>query len=208
MRSGRVAGAARRSSSSAPRATSRAASSCPRSSASSARGCCPTSSRSSGFARGGVDRRGVPRPACATRSWRRRPTGEEEWARFAERLSYVGADFDGPEGFVDASRSASQALDRERGCRRQPPLLPRRPPGAIGLLADALGRAGLVHAPRTRSAGRRIVVEKPFGRDLESARELNARAALASSTRARSTGSTTTWGRRRSRTSSSSASPT
>jgi glucose-6-phosphate 1-dehydrogenase len=46
----------------------------------------------------------------------------------------------------------------------------------------------------------RIVVEKPFGRDLASARALNATLARAFHRKRRSTGSTIIWARKRSRT--------
>ena len=52
----------------------------------------------------------------------------------------------------------------------------------------------------------RIVIEKPFGHDLESARRAERRARTRSSTSRRSTASTTTWARRRSATCWSSAS--
>ena len=53
-----------------------------------------------------------------------------------------------------------------------------------------------------------MILEKPFGTDLDSARALNARAARGASTRSRSSGSTTSSARRRCRTSSRCASPT
>jgi glucose-6-phosphate 1-dehydrogenase len=46
------------------------------------------------------------------------------------------------------------------------------PPDAFAVIAEHLGRAGLA---QQGPAWRRIIVEKPFGRDLHSARELNAK---------------------------------
>ena len=66
-------------------------------------------------------------------------------------------------------------------------------PSLFGDLAERLRTFGLA------TAESRIVVEKPFGHDLESARALNA-SSRSISTRRRSTGSTITSGRRRSRT--------
>src|SRR5688500_7600880 len=46
------------------------------------------------------------------------------------------------------------------------------PPTAYGTIVEQLGAAGLT-TPATSDGWRRIIVEKPFGTDLESARELN-----------------------------------
>ena len=72
------------------------------------------------------------------------------------------------------------------------------PPSTYHTIVENLGKAGLVRDPEAEGRSR-IVVEKPFGRDLDTARELN-RHLRRSSTRARSSASTTTWARRRSRT--------
>ncbi len=47
------------------------------------------------------------------------------------------------------------------------------PPSVYGTIAEQLGAAGLTR-PTTDSGWRRIIVEKPFGTDLETARKLNA----------------------------------
>ncbi len=57
-----------------------------------------------------------------------------------------------------------------------------------------------LHDHGIADARSRIVVEKPFGRDLASATALNAMLAAAFHRKRRSTGSTTTWARRPSRT--------
>ena len=65
-------------------------------------------------------------------------------------------------------------VDRERGTRRQPRLLLRRPAER-----DRDARRRDRRAARRRRAGSRLIIEKPFGHDLASARELNARIARA-----------------------------
>ncbi|HLK11136.1 MAG TPA: glucose-6-phosphate dehydrogenase [Candidatus Binatia bacterium] len=49
------------------------------------------------------------------------------------------------------------------------------PPAFFATIAEQLGAAGLVRAPGTAGGWTRLIVEKPFGRDLASARELNRR---------------------------------
>ena len=77
------------------------------------------------------------------------------------------------------ARSCGAALlrdiDRRRSApRRQPHLLPRGSiPALFGRVADGLAAHGL-NAPGAEGSFARIVVEKPFGSDLQSAHELDA----------------------------------
>ncbi len=84
---------------------------------------------------------------------------QEVFSRFAERLSYVSGDF------KDAA-----TYERVRdaiGDARTPVFYLEIPPFLFGPVIGSLADAGL-----TKNA--RVVVEKPFGRDLASARALNA----------------------------------
>ena len=88
-----------------------------------------------------------------------------------------------------------------RGARR-PVALPRDS-------AEPLpGRGREPRRPPAAPTDARVIVEKPFGRDLASARELNRDRCTRPSPRRASSASTTTSARRRCRTSSTSASPT
>jgi glucose-6-phosphate 1-dehydrogenase len=84
---------------------------------------------------------------------------EEALKRLCERMSYLKGDF------TDASTYdalASQLRDRSR-----PLFYLEIPPALFGPVVTSLGRAGL-------TARARVVIEKPFGHDLASARALNA----------------------------------
>jgi glucose-6-phosphate 1-dehydrogenase len=87
------------------------------------------------------------------------PVDEEVFGRFAERLSYVQGDFGDPATF---GRVAA-ALDGARN----PVFYLEIPPFLFGTVVSGLAAAGL-----TENA--RVVVEKPFGHDVASARALNA----------------------------------
>ena len=76
-------------------------------------------------------------------------------------LQYVSGDYNDPETF--------QALKRALGSARRPAHYLAIPPALFETVIQGLGTAGLVKDAR-------VIVEKPFGRDLESARELNAAA--------------------------------
>jgi glucose-6-phosphate 1-dehydrogenase len=91
------------------------------------------------------------------------PLDEESWHRFAERLFYVVSDTRGPRHLDVAVEAAEQ---RAGGRLRRLHYL-AVPPGSMGAVVREIGRAGL--APDAR-----VILEKPFGTDLASARELNA----------------------------------
>jgi glucose-6-phosphate 1-dehydrogenase len=87
------------------------------------------------------------------------PVEERVFARFARRLSYVGGDFEDP--------STYQRLASALRGRRNPLFYLEIPPGLFGTVVEALAKAGLT------GRGARVVIEKPFGDDLASARQLN-----------------------------------
>ncbi|MFG2846310.1 glucose-6-phosphate dehydrogenase [Kitasatospora sp. NPDC048296] len=84
---------------------------------------------------------------------------EEVFQRFAERLSMVSGDFGDP-GTYDRVARAIEA-------RRTPVFYLEIPPSLFGRVVEGLAGAHLTDRAR-------VVVEKPFGHDLASARALNA----------------------------------
>jgi glucose-6-phosphate 1-dehydrogenase len=94
----------------------------------------------------------------------RLPTDDERWEAFSERVTYVGGGF-GPGTTETLSRAVEQA-EAELGRARRLFFL-AVPPVAFGPIAEGLGSSGL-------NEGARVIMEKPFGTDLASARKLNA----------------------------------
>ncbi|HEX5725502.1 MAG TPA: glucose-6-phosphate dehydrogenase [Longimicrobiaceae bacterium] len=90
------------------------------------------------------------------------------WEAFAPRLTYLGVGFE-PEGFGKL-REHLEGLGAAAGNRLYYLAVP---PNVFSGVVENLGRAGLAKPPDERG-WTRVVVEKPFGRDLESARRLNA----------------------------------
>ena len=82
---------------------------------------------------------------------------DEVFDRFAARLSYLSGDFGDPATF--------ERLAKEIGGARSPVFYLEIPPSLFGMVIKGLADAGL-----TKDA--RVVVEKPFGHDLASARAL------------------------------------
>ena len=94
------------------------------------------------------------------------------WAEFARRLHYVPATFDDPTAY-DRLRDTLAALhvgDESLGNRL---FYLATAPEFFPLIAERLGGAGL--ADELDDTFSRIVIEKPFGEDLESSRTLNQR---------------------------------
>ena len=93
---------------------------------------------------------------------------EEAWQRFAGNVSYLRADFADAAAFARL-REELERLDGEWGQPATRVFYLATPPMVAQLVAQQLHDSGVA-----ADAGRaRIVVEKPFGRDLESAKELN-----------------------------------
>ncbi len=111
---------------------------------------------------------------------RLRPVSAEVWDRVAGSLYYVSGSFEDPGGY-ERLRDVMQEQDGESGPSRNRIFYLATPPSAYPVIVARLGAAGLVtdawDGPDEAVAGTgwsRIIVEKPFGRDLDSARALNA----------------------------------
>ncbi len=98
--------------------------------------------------------------------------GEEEWRAFAARLFQFRGDLRQTRSFVEL-KARLEAIEAERGLRGNRLYYLAIPPSGIGDAASRLGEAGLVHRAEGEGPWSRLVVEKPFGHDLESARALN-----------------------------------
>jgi glucose-6-phosphate 1-dehydrogenase len=101
---------------------------------------------------------------------RTQPLDETVWDSFAEGLCYVRGDFDDAHLYRDLGDRLGQ-LDDERGTAGNAVFYLATPPTAFAMIVGGLGHSGLAHEDHGRF--RRLVIEKPFGRDLESAKELN-----------------------------------
>jgi glucose-6-phosphate 1-dehydrogenase len=93
------------------------------------------------------------------------------WAEFAARIFFVGGSTDGAATF-DALGKRLGEIDRDHGTRGNRLYYLALPPGIVEQTAEGLGRAGLVCAADSE-CWTRMIVEKPFGHDLASARRLN-----------------------------------
>ncbi len=94
--------------------------------------------------------------------------GTADW--LAERIHFIPSDFGNPAGFQALQRLLA-ALDEKQGTGGNYLFYLATAPRFFLEIAGRLGEVGLLRPPG--GVWRRLVVEKPFGRDLESARTLN-----------------------------------
>ena len=94
------------------------------------------------------------------------------WDSFASLLYYQSVRFDSPASFNQLSSTLSE-LDKERNPRGNRIFYFAIPPSLYEGTAELLGAAGLSKESEERHGWVRLVVEKPFGRSLETAIDLN-----------------------------------
>ncbi len=91
-----------------------------------------------------------------------------QWYRFARHIIYQNGAYEDPATYVKLQQHCV-TLDREWGTQSGRIFHLATPPALVCVISELLAGTGL-HQDRARS---RIVVEKPIGHDLESARALN-----------------------------------
>jgi glucose-6-phosphate 1-dehydrogenase len=96
---------------------------------------------------------------------------EEALSRIEQHLHYLQGDFRDPAA-CQRLRETLEALDPEHKTRGNVVYYLATAPGFFGGIVDQLGAAGLTG--EEGGQWRRVVIEKPFGHDLESALALNA----------------------------------
>ncbi|MGH2920764.1 MAG: glucose-6-phosphate dehydrogenase [Gaiellaceae bacterium] len=106
------------------------------------------------------------RMEAAVREFGRDEFREEVWEELASATFYIGTDFADESG-EDLVATRLTEIDRERGTCGNRVYYLAVPPGAMEVLVQELGER------RSSGGWSRLIVEKPFGRDLESARRLN-----------------------------------
>lgn len=98
---------------------------------------------------------------------------DEVWASFADGLSFVRGEPSDPASMASLKARLEQ-LDQARGTAGNRLYYLATPPSLFAPIIEALGAGGLDEGGRPESWAR-VIIEKPFGHDLASARELNRR---------------------------------
>jgi glucose-6-phosphate 1-dehydrogenase len=102
---------------------------------------------------------------------------EAAWKRLAEKMSYLRGDINDPSTYVELGKHLEDAAQKHQTAGNVIFYLAVAD-RFFGPVVDKLGQSKLVAKPGEGSEPkfwRRVVIEKPFGHSLDSARELNAR---------------------------------
>src|SRR5215831_13036254 len=92
------------------------------------------------------------------------------WAEFESRLFYVAGDFGAPATYKKLSEQLTE-IGKKYDTGGNILFYLATPPAAFAVIVQNLAKVGLAQAEEGR--WRRVIIEKPFGRDLDSATALN-----------------------------------
>ncbi|MBC8040719.1 MAG: glucose-6-phosphate dehydrogenase (NADP(+)), partial [Opitutaceae bacterium] len=108
----------------------------------------------------------------AIKEFSRRELNEDVWGRVAERTTYVAGGYDEKPAF---DRLAAHIADIEKKLGREVQTLfyISTPPSVFAPILLNLGASGLASKYLGKSHHSKVIIEKPFGKDLDSALELN-----------------------------------
>ncbi len=96
------------------------------------------------------------------------------WEKFAANIEFLRGGADDAASYARLKEQLA-SLDRTKGTQQNRIFYLATPPQAFAGVVENLRRAGLIYRARTRSDEpfSRVIIEKPFGRDLASAQALN-----------------------------------
>jgi glucose-6-phosphate 1-dehydrogenase len=103
----------------------------------------------------------------------RRAIDDAVWADFGPGLAYVAGNYDDPAAYRRLA-ARLERLDLLRGTRQNRLYYLATPPDTFAVVVRQLAHAGLLYPPESGAHFSRVVIEKPFGRDLASSRALDA----------------------------------
>lgn len=101
------------------------------------------------------------------------PIDDRIWKRFADRLYYISSDFCKASGYADLKDMLAK-LSEERRTDGNELFYLATPPSYFPGIIKLLDESGLARESDRRNGWKRIIIEKPFGQSLESAKQLNA----------------------------------
>ncbi|MGJ8638280.1 MAG: glucose-6-phosphate dehydrogenase [Opitutaceae bacterium] len=102
----------------------------------------------------------------------RRPLNKEIWERVRQNMVYHDGGYDDLEAFKVLAEKINK-IESDLGRDVQRLFYISTPPGVFQPIIKNLGLSGMAKAHVHTKLASKVIIEKPFGRDLESARELN-----------------------------------
>jgi len=102
----------------------------------------------------------------------RQPLDEGHWTNFARGLFFVQGSFNDMRAY-EQLKARLDSLDQQFGIPGSRVYYLAVPPSLVGQCVEHLQAAGMIRDPTDMTGFTRVIVEKPIGRDLESARQVN-----------------------------------
>ena len=102
----------------------------------------------------------------------RQSLDEGHWEDFARALFYVNGSFADARAYAEL-KARLDAVDQQFGIPGSRIFYLSIPPQLVSICVEQLKAAGMVADPNDAHSFTRVIVEKPIGRDLESARQIN-----------------------------------
>jgi glucose-6-phosphate 1-dehydrogenase len=99
------------------------------------------------------------------------PIDPAKWNAFSSNLYYSAGEYGNPDSYTQLAKRLLE-IDKEKNLGGNRLFYLSTPPEVYPDIVEQLGRAGLAR-PANPNSWVRIIIEKPFGRDLASAKELN-----------------------------------
>ena len=103
----------------------------------------------------------------------RRPLNKEVWDRVRQNMTYHSGGYDDAEAFASLAEKIDQ-IEAGLGRDVQRLFYVSTPPSVFEPIINNLGSSGMAKAHVGTKLASKVIIEKPFGRDLGSARALNA----------------------------------
>ena len=105
-------------------------------------------------------------------SYSRRSIEEDIWNRLSPEISFHSGAYDDLSSF-ESLKTKIEEIEKSVGQYVQVIFYLSTPPSGFLPILENLGNSGLARMHHNTPSASKVIVEKPFGRDLESARELN-----------------------------------
>jgi len=106
-------------------------------------------------------------------AYSRQRLADQPWAEFERHLFYLSGGIEDPQSY-EAIKTRLEKIEAEHSLPGHRLFYLAIPPASYASACEGLQRAGLVRPPDHAGPFCRVIVEKPIGRDLESARQINA----------------------------------
>ena len=106
------------------------------------------------------------------KSFSRRAHNKDVWARVENQTFYHSGDYNDLEAFHSLAKKLNE-IEEELGRPVQLVFYVSTPPTVLKPILENLGPSGLAAKHEGTPLASKVIIEKPFGRDLASARELN-----------------------------------